>query len=82
MTAEEFFRNKLKELQPFKEVITLNNEMITAEQGMRWAHELKQLHLHNVSGQLGFDEGYKKGYNDATKEACDEIAKNYQPNCR
>lgn len=50
ITAEEFFRNKLKELQPFKDVITLNNEIITAEQGMRWAHEFKQLHLHNVSG--------------------------------
>ena len=28
------------------------------------------------------NEGYKKGYNDATKEACAEIAKNYQPNDR
>lgn len=42
-TAEEFFRKKIKELQPFREVITLANEMITAEQGMRWAHEFKQL---------------------------------------
>jgi hypothetical protein len=25
-------------------------------------------------------EAYEKGYNDATKEACAEIAKNYHPN--
>lgn len=42
ITAEEFFRNKIKELQPNKEVITLSQELITAEQGMRWAHEFKQ----------------------------------------
>lgn len=48
ITAEEFFRSKLKETQPFKELVSLHNEMITAEQGMRWAHEFKQLHLHNV----------------------------------
>jgi len=46
-------------------------------------HKLEaQLQQHNVSGSLGFDEGYKRGYEDATKEACDEIAKNYQPNDR
>ena len=28
------------------------------------------------------DKGYEQGYNDATKEACQEIAKNYQPNDR
>ena len=48
ITAEEFLRNKLRELHPNREVITLANEMITAEQGLRWAHEFKQLHLHNV----------------------------------
>ena len=37
------------------------------------------LDLFSVSGSLGFDQGYEKGYNDATKEACAEIAKNYQP---
>jgi|JI10StandDraft_1071094.scaffolds.fasta_scaffold2066661_1 alcohol dehydrogenase class IV len=43
--------------------------------------ELKEaLRIHAVSGSLGFDEGYKQGYNDATREACQEIAKNYQPN--
>jgi hypothetical protein len=48
ITAEEFFRNKIKELHPNKEVVTLSQELITAEQGLRWAHEFKQLHLHAV----------------------------------
>lgn len=50
-TAEEFFRNKIKEKNPNIEVVTLSRELITAEEGMRWAHEFKQLHLHAVSGQ-------------------------------
>jgi hypothetical protein len=52
ITAEEFFRNKIKELHPNKEVVTLSQELITAEQGLRWAHEFKQLHLHAVSVSL------------------------------
>lgn len=44
LTAEEFFRNKIKELEPNKEV-TMSHTMITAEQGLRWAHEFKELHL-------------------------------------
>ena len=51
ITAEEFFRNKIKEQNPNREVITLSQELITAEQGMRWAHEFKQLHLHSVVGR-------------------------------
>lgn len=51
ITAEEFFRNKIKEQNPNREVITLSQELITAEQGMRWAHEFKQLHLHDVVGR-------------------------------
>ena len=51
ITAEEFFRNKIKEKNPNIEVVTLSRELITAEEGMRWAHEFKQLHLHAVSGQ-------------------------------
>jgi hypothetical protein len=35
-----------------------------------------------VSGSLGFDEGYAKGYSDATKEACQEIREHYHPNDR
>lgn len=44
ITAEEFFRNKIKEKNPNIEVVTLSRELITAEEGMRWAHEFKQLH--------------------------------------
>lgn len=40
------------------------------------------LHQFAVSGSLGFNEGYEKGYSDATKEVCAEIAKNYKPNAR
>lgn len=43
ITAEEFFRNKIKELKPELKSITLANEMITAEQGMRWAYEFSKL---------------------------------------
>lgn len=46
ITAKEFFRNKLHEMHPNRVCISLANELITAEQGMRWAHEFKQLHLH------------------------------------
>jgi hypothetical protein len=52
ITAEEFFRNKIKEKNPNIEVVTLGRELITAEEGMRWAHEFKQLHLHAVSGAV------------------------------
>jgi hypothetical protein len=41
-TAEEFFRGKIKQANPDKEVITLSRETITAEAGMRWAHEFAQ----------------------------------------
>lgn len=41
MTAEEFFKRKLKELQPTKTDLTLSQESITAEQGMKWAKEFK-----------------------------------------
>lgn len=41
--AEEFFRAKIKELNPNQEVTTLSREMITGEQGLRWAHEFTSL---------------------------------------
>jgi len=47
---------------------------------LKWT--MQQLRKHDVSGSLGFDKGYEQGYNDATREACQEIAKNYQPNDR
>ena len=39
LTSEEFFRKKLKELNPLQSSVTLSREMITAEQGMIWAKE-------------------------------------------
>lgn len=48
MTTEEFFRNKLKEQTPFKEVVTLSQKLITAEQGMRWANEYAKLEVKNA----------------------------------
>jgi hypothetical protein len=44
ITVEEFFRQKLKEQTPFREVITLSQELITAEQGMRWGYEYAKLY--------------------------------------
>ena len=42
MTAEEFFRKKIKELNPFREVLTLSQEIINTEQAMRWAHDFAE----------------------------------------
>jgi len=44
ITAEEYFRNKLKELYPDKKEITLSLINITAEQGMLWAFEYAKLY--------------------------------------
>ena len=38
-TAEEFFRTKIKEQHHSGKEVTLATEVITAEQGMRWAHQ-------------------------------------------
>jgi hypothetical protein len=45
MTIVEFFTNKLKALHPHKEIVSLSQELITAEEGLRWAQEFNQLHL-------------------------------------
>lgn len=42
ITAEEFFRNKLQAYAGIRQVMALSQEMITAEQGLRWAHEYKE----------------------------------------
>lgn len=42
--------------------------------------EGQKLPIHNVS--VSFEQGYEKGWNDATSEACKEIEKNYRPNER
>ena len=52
LTAEEFFRIKLKELHPYKEVITLSTEIITAEQGMRWGYEYFKLRTQSINFKL------------------------------
>jgi len=51
MTAEEFFRKKIKEKYPHQEVITLANNLITAEDGMRWAYEFSQLPQQEISDE-------------------------------
>ena len=47
---------------------------------LKWT--MQQLRKHDVSGSLGFDEGYEKGWTDATSQAINEIQKNYKPNDR
>ena len=42
--------------------------------------QLKLLGIYSV--RVSFEEGYEKGWREATTEACQEIAKNYQPNER
>lgn len=39
LTCEEFFRAKVKKINPQKEHITLSFEQITVQQAMRWAYE-------------------------------------------
>lgn len=39
LTAEEFFRNKIKEVNPLATSITLSTIGMTAEKAMRWAKE-------------------------------------------
>ena len=51
-TAEEFFRKKVKETQPNKQVITLSQELITAEQALRWAHEFAEEKVKNKANKL------------------------------
>ena len=48
MTAEEFFRNKIKEETQLKEPITLSQIILNAEQTMRWAHEFSQIEVKNA----------------------------------
>lgn len=48
MTVEEFFRKKIKEKNPNIEVVTLSKELITAEEGVQWANEFKQLIWDNL----------------------------------
>lgn len=71
ITAEEFFRNKLIELRLNVAVITLANEIITAEQAMRWAHEFADKFKNKADkwDKLGdeIDKYYNKE-NESTEE--------------
>jgi hypothetical protein len=49
MTAEEFFRKKIKDKYPHQEIVTLADNLITAEDGMRWAYEFSQLPQQEIS---------------------------------
>ena len=73
ITAEEFFRQKLYEKHPQRSCISLHYEMITAEEGMRWAHEFKQLHLYGVGGPASASalEGEQLGNEAGEKGVCD-----------
>ena len=55
-TAEEFFRNKIKELNPNQAVITLSNEVIFAEQAMRWAKEYSDQQSKAKDGEIALLE--------------------------
>lgn len=54
-----------------KELASITNEAMDI-----YADQFKEV------GQGDFEKGYNQGYEDATKEACQEIAKNYKPNNR
>ncbi len=54
ITAEEFFRTKLKEQSNSDKEITLSTTTITAEQGMRWAHEYKHLYSEPIKEPDGY----------------------------
>jgi len=43
-TTEEFYRKKVQAINPGVAVITLSQELITAESGLRWAKEYSDLH--------------------------------------
>jgi hypothetical protein len=58
MTAVEFFTNKLKALHPHKEVVSLSQELITAEEGLRWAQEFNQLHLQYLKNNISAVEWF------------------------
>jgi hypothetical protein len=69
-TAEEFFRNKIKELSPCRAVITLSQEIITAEQAMRWANEFAKL-KNNESSQKNEQSLNIDLSHDKIKALCD-----------
>ena len=59
-----------------KNLVYENNDELRSE----LARKIEQLILPVVS--VSFEDGYKKGWREATSKACKEIEKNYQPNER
>jgi hypothetical protein len=59
------------------------DEKIYTQEYTQWLERqvliLRQPH---VIGSLGFNEGYEKGWTDATSQAISEIQKNYKPDDR
>ncbi len=64
MTAEEFFRKKIKEKYPHQQIVTLADNLITAEDGMRWAYEFSQLPQQEISDEEILDAAAKCRFND------------------
>lgn len=55
--------------------------------GPEWEKEvmkMSKVHIINMlrNALTSNDDAYMQGYSEATKEACEEIAKNYHPNDR
>jgi len=65
MTAEEFFRKKIKEKYPHQEIVTLADNLITAEDGMRWAYEFSQLSEQEISDDDIEDVAWEKFITDS-----------------
>ncbi len=78
MTAKEFLKEK--GIHPTEPIYwDLENTTISLDELMQ-EYADKQLLIQRVS--VSFEEGYAKGWREATSEACKEIAKNYTPNER
>ena len=73
LEIDHIFESGANEIRIFEMVVNF----IDSRNGVN-----KNFVLADVSGSLGFDEGYAKGYSDATKEACQEIRVHYHPNDR
>jgi hypothetical protein len=65
MTAEGFFRKKIKEKYPHQEIVTLADNLITAEDGMRWAYEFSQLPQQEISDEEIEDVAWEKFITDS-----------------
>ena len=62
ITAEEFFRNKLRDEYVGNKHITLWTEVINAEKGMRWAKEFADLKVNEKLKEIREDLSRAKEY--------------------